>query len=425
MNKPYELGEEAAQYIAQLTCDKGILPQGAPSSPILTNMICKPLDNQLMILAKKYNCIYSRYADDITFSTHNQKFNKAIVIKDEENEKVIVGKELKKIITKNGFEINEDKIFLNLYIVRQEVTGVIVNKKLNVRREYIKNLRAILNNCEKNSIYETAKVYIEKGFCKNKNIRENRNNSRYKEVIIEWFKKVLKGKINHVAFIRGENDKVFLKYAEQFNRICQEEIFDIKKQKELNNILKNVVIIENQDETRQGSGFLLENYGIVTSYHVTEDNDFYNVYKHNLYKKEIYTVISNTMNSISGDSTIDYAIYKNKDGEEFLQLGNSKQLKIGDEVTIIGYPNFQKGDSPNIQKRRISGTKNKFLGAPLYTVDGTICHGTSGGVVLDASNKVVGIVKAGIENMETDENTVNQGFIPIHLVLNHYNKNIR
>ena len=46
-------------------------------------------------------------------------------------------------------------------------------------------------------------------------------------------------------------------------------------------------------------------------------------------------------------------------------------------------------------------------------------------MVLDASNKVVGIVKAGIENMETDENTVNQGFIPIHLVLNHYNKNIR
>jgi len=54
MNKPYGIGQEAATVIAQLACYKGILPQGAPSSPVLTNMICSPLDTQLTNLAKKH-----------------------------------------------------------------------------------------------------------------------------------------------------------------------------------------------------------------------------------------------------------------------------------------------------------------------------------------------------------------------------------
>ena len=421
MSKPYEIGEEAAQYIAQLVCNNSILPQGAPSSPIITNMICSPLDTQLIRLSKKYKCIYSRYADDITFSTYNANFDKAIVINDPKNQNVILGKELKEIIKKNGFEVNEQKIFLNSYKERQEVTGVVVNKKLNVKREYIKNIRAILNKCEKNGVYNTAKDYINKGFCKNKKIENNKENPKYEIVINNWFKEVLKGKLNHIAFIRGRNDKVFLKYAEQFNKIFKEAIFDIDEQRELNDILQNVFVIESQAEDRQGSGFLLKNYGIVTSYHVTEDNEFYNVYKYNLYKEQKYSIISNQINFVNGDKCIDYAIYKSKEQEKGLQLGDSKKLKIGDEVTIIGYPNFQKGDTYNRQKRRISGERT-FLGAPLYTIDGIICHGASGGAVLDCSNKVVGIIKAGIENMATDQNNVNQGFIPIHLVIEHYNK---
>lgn len=50
---PYNLGKEAAVTIAQIACRNGVLPQGAPSSPILTNMICVPLDNSMMHLAKK------------------------------------------------------------------------------------------------------------------------------------------------------------------------------------------------------------------------------------------------------------------------------------------------------------------------------------------------------------------------------------
>lgn len=413
MSKPYSIGEEASTYIAQLACEKGKLPQGAPSSPIITNMICSSLDSQLTMLAKKYNCIYSRYADDITFSTYNLKFDNNIVSVSETEKKISLGKELKKIFQQNGFEINEKKIFLNAYISRQEVTGLVVNKKLNLKREFIKNIRAILNNCQEKSIYESAKLYIEKGFCKNKFIIKNKEN---KEITEKWFKQVLKGKINYISFVRGENDKIFLKYAEQCNKIFKEEVFNIRKQKELNELLENVVIIENRDGNRQGSGFLLKNYGIVTSFHVTEDNDFYDVYKLEFYKREIYAIISNEINLISSDNVIDYAIYKDKNNGRFLNIGDSNSLNIGDKVTIVGYPNFQKGDSYNIQERKISGKKT-FMECILYTVDGIICHGASGGAVFDKHNNVVGIIKAGIENMESEQLTVNQGFIPIHFAI--------
>ena len=75
MKPPYNLGEEAALVISQIACYKGKLPQGAPTSPILTNMVCAPLDTQLTKLAKKYNLQYSRYADDITFSTYKADFS--------------------------------------------------------------------------------------------------------------------------------------------------------------------------------------------------------------------------------------------------------------------------------------------------------------------------------------------------------------
>jgi hypothetical protein len=79
MKPPYSIGEEAATTIAQIACLNGILPQGAPSSPVITNMICVPLDNALMHLAKKAGCVYTRYADDITFSTYKKSFDKDIV----------------------------------------------------------------------------------------------------------------------------------------------------------------------------------------------------------------------------------------------------------------------------------------------------------------------------------------------------------
>ena len=103
--KPYEIPSPAATVLAQICCFEDKLPQGAPTSPIVSNMICAKLDNELYRLARKYKCKYTRYADDITFSTYNYDFPSALA-KTNSSGQVELGDELKSIIHENWFEVN-------------------------------------------------------------------------------------------------------------------------------------------------------------------------------------------------------------------------------------------------------------------------------------------------------------------------------
>lgn len=133
-HRDFNLPYEAAVIIAQLTCFNGSLPQGAPTSPIIANMICQSLDMRLLSVAKQYKLDYTRYADDLTFSTNNKYFPEE---KDQFMDCLI------KEIAKAGFIINENKTRLLFRDSRQEVTGLVVNKKLSIPRDYIKATRAM------------------------------------------------------------------------------------------------------------------------------------------------------------------------------------------------------------------------------------------------------------------------------------------
>ena len=146
-NKDYLLPYEVAVVIAQLTCYKGKLPQGAPSSPIITNLICQVLDMHILKIAKKYRTDYTRYADDLTFSTNWADFLKV-------QERFIA--ELSSVIEKAGFAINEKKTRLLFRDSRQAVTGLVVNKKVNVNRDYVKRTKAMAH-----SLYTTGAFTID------------------------------------------------------------------------------------------------------------------------------------------------------------------------------------------------------------------------------------------------------------------------
>ena len=79
-SKPYLLPKEVAVLLAKICCYKGTLPQGAPTSPTISNMICRRLDSRLRLLAKKSRASYTRYADDITFSTTLRHFPSNIAV---------------------------------------------------------------------------------------------------------------------------------------------------------------------------------------------------------------------------------------------------------------------------------------------------------------------------------------------------------
>lgn len=153
-DRDFAVSPEIATVIAQIACYQGKLPQGAPSSPIITNLITRILDYRIVKIAKKYRFTYSRYADDMTFST-NRELNSNKLRASKELENFLT--ELEEIIISSGFEINPKKTRLSNNMQRQEVTGLVVNKKINVKREYIKNTRAMAFQLYKDGAFEIDK----------------------------------------------------------------------------------------------------------------------------------------------------------------------------------------------------------------------------------------------------------------------------
>ena len=328
------------------------------------------------------------------------------------------------IFERHSFSINPEKLTLRSRYNRQEVTGLTVNAFPNLRRSYIKQFRAILHHCEKHGIYKTAQEYVAKGYCRNQDIKNIINDYEKEKIVEGWFKKVLIGKMNFFKQVRGNDSLTYLSFAQKINNIFRETIFDVSALNLLADLISQntyVLEFEQGEELVQGSGFYISDVGLFTSYHVTQNGGFFKVYTHLSYPDDPKGVIGKSLNEISSDSDIDYALYKppfNVDNSHLLNFGDSSKLKIGDQVIAAGYPNHQKGNSPYIQTCSIT-SKKSFQGALFYTISGRISHGASGGVVLNENLEAIGIIKGGIATLADDALDENQGFVPIHLVLEH------
>lgn len=140
-DKDFSLDPAVATVIAQIACYNNALPQGSPSSPIISNLIGNILDTRLVALAHRSGCTYTRYADDLTFSTNLDDFPQGIAafLGGTWN----VGSKLEKAITDSGFAVNAAKVRMQYENSRQLVTGLVVNRKANVPENYRSTLRAM------------------------------------------------------------------------------------------------------------------------------------------------------------------------------------------------------------------------------------------------------------------------------------------
>ncbi len=118
------------------------LPQGAPCSPAITNILCKKMDYRLTGLAKKYGFTYTRYVDDITFSGNNSDFSKITPLL----------KYSRYIVSSENFVLHPEKLRVMKRNARQEVTGVVVNEKANISKNSLKRFRSLLYQIEKDGI---------------------------------------------------------------------------------------------------------------------------------------------------------------------------------------------------------------------------------------------------------------------------------
>lgn len=154
-DRSFELVEEVATTIAQIACDGEALPQGSPCSPVISELVGQILDLRLLRLAKKHGAMYSRYADDITFSTNQKDFPPALAQRDPTDlSKWTLGNELVKKIEGAGFKINACKTRMHCRGSRQMVTGLVVNEKANIRSEYYRKARAM---CD--ALFQTGQYF--------------------------------------------------------------------------------------------------------------------------------------------------------------------------------------------------------------------------------------------------------------------------
>ena len=189
MSEPFNFERELATCMALLCCFNKRLPMGAATSPVLSNFVCIDLDKRLRRIADNNKLNYSRFADDLTFSTDNTISDKVIT-------------EIKIEISNHGFRINTDKFRLQRNTNKQSVTGIKVNKKLNVERTYIRNIRAVLHDIEMNGMHKAGKNYFNKN-----DLQDKWANTFYLS---------LKGKINFVGFVRGKDDDLYKRLKNKF-----------------------------------------------------------------------------------------------------------------------------------------------------------------------------------------------------------------
>jgi len=205
-----------------------VLPQGAPTSPVLTNILCRHLDRKLSGLAKRFNATYSRYADDLTFSAEVNIFQ----LNDFKSE-------LKRIICDSQkFEIQEAKTRIQHKSFRQEVTGIVVNQKLNVTKQYIKKVRMYLYLIERYGLEKATLNYV-------RDTKKDRPNKSVESINL---RNILNGKIQYLQMVRGKEDSVSKCLEKRYLKA-----FDIKpkinktKPSELDEIL-NILLKQGIDE---------------------------------------------------------------------------------------------------------------------------------------------------------------------------------
>lgn len=213
IRQPYYFSYRVAKLIALIvTVDIGngnrVLPQGAPSSPIFTNIVADHMDVRLSKLSEKYGITYTRYADDLTFS-----FSKRVLIRWASHGRVTGLKNvILDIIHTEGFVLNKKKTRISFSNQRQDVTGLIVNKKVNIRRDYIKKLRTELHNWELDGYIIASYKFFRI------NEKSDGNN-----IIIRPMQNVIEGKLSYLKMVKGNHDSTYLKLKSRFDSLIKRD----------------------------------------------------------------------------------------------------------------------------------------------------------------------------------------------------------
>ncbi|MFN0263953.1 trypsin-like peptidase domain-containing protein [Tepidamorphus sp. 3E244] len=372
------LERRVAEIVARLACYEGHLPQGAPTSPVLSNMICYRLDTELLRIAKSARAIYTRYADDITFSGYQPpvplfEVGPPAVGKFSPD---LLAATLRAAVQGNGFTINPHKLHYADRNSRRIVTGVKINSGLNVDRRYVRDIRAKLNSIEKHGLKASQATYASKG-------GKGDIGSH------------IRGKIAYVAHLKGLADPVVRSLALRYNRSFADHPMKITPT-DSERRDRSVWIVEHSGNGgEQGTAFFLSGVGLVTAAHCVEDPKDLLIYHPSTPSNQAQVSVRKRCQH-HDLAILDHAISSN----EFFEIeAATAEVAVGDDVVAYGYPGYGPGDGLNVRGGKVTSLPRKHA-IDRVEVSQELSQGMSGGPVLDSSGKVVGVIHKGGPNEE-------------------------
>ena len=256
-----QLDTRVAEIVARICCFNSALPQGAPTSPVLSNMICYRLDTELLRIAKGARAIYTRYADDITFSSYQPPaplFEGALPSVGRFSPELLAPR-LRESFQSNGFTINPDKSHYADRNSRRIVTGIKINAGLNVDRRYVRHIRAMLHSIDTLGLTDAEAKYVSAGGKGS-------------------FAAHLRGKISYITHLKGLTDPVVRALALRYNKSFGQPLIKLAPTVEERRERSVWIVEHSANSGEQGSAFFLKGVGLVTAAHCVKGVSDFIVY---------------------------------------------------------------------------------------------------------------------------------------------------
>lgn len=392
--KAMDFPQDVADTLTNLVCYEGSLPQGAPTSPVISNMICFRMDRALLNFAANSGLTYTRYADDLVFSS-TSAYSARKMVDWGKNAVDGVNRFIIDTIESNGFEINERKVHVANRGSRQTVNGIIVNQKCNIRRSQYREFRALFHRWLTEDYSAAASAYL-----------GSKNNHCYKAKLCDGdelcdekaFARHIRGRLDYFSMVVGVNGRPtepMAKLWALFHQATHERVPYLTFEKSAVQLSYAFDSKEKDDvDGADSSGVIIQDILMTCSHGlpkecVDKNGDAVSI--------EVRTAFNNRF-SIEASSFkkyqgIDFAFARLD--ADYNDLGirsvNSRYMpQAGETIYASGYAG---GNTPS-HCVQASVLPSRY-GNGSVVVDRTFIKGMSGGPVFNTRHEVIGIVLKG------------------------------
>lgn len=383
--------------LTNLVCYNGRLPQGSPTSPVLSNMICMNLDAKLTDFCYHHKLYYTRYADDIVISSTSKRAMQAAYSDSERK----VSKRIEALINKAGFQINNKKTHIAYRSDRHTVNGIVVNRKCNYPREEYRSLRVLFHNWETKGWEIAARQYAD--YLISKKLPSISFLDESESPIQAVFVSHVRGRLDFYSMIDSKNkipSTSLTKLWDRYRRLTGEKVPRAFAE---DMVMKTSVEYSTVDDDglpadviESGSGFVSKNGVFITCRHCLIET-----YKHlqsnsdtlvNL-KRGNEPICSIDINDFDYDYSADLAILRAPE-----LLGNYPGFRLdfdylpqpGEHVKAFGFADG--GGEVRIDDAIVTGYR---LDKTYVDVDRPFIAGMSGGPVINNRGNVIGYIVEG------------------------------